>query len=94
MSGIVSAFATVVTLVVPSSFLFLRVVLSPRFPSGIDFYADRVRGCQFRVTRVYVLVLLVILRFVSRSEGAEVEEAVVEGDCLIGKVGHNCGSGV
>jgi hypothetical protein len=90
----VSAFATVVTLVIPSSFLFLRVVLSPRFPSGVDFYGDRVRGCQFRVARVYVLVLLVILWFVSGSEGAEVEEVVIEGDCLIGKVGHSCGSGI
>jgi hypothetical protein len=43
---------------------------------------------------VYVLVLSVILRFVSGSEGTEVEEAVVEGDCLIGKVGHSCWSGV
>jgi hypothetical protein len=88
----VSAFATVVILIVPLSFLFLRAVLSPRFPSGIDFHGDRVRGCQFRVTRVYVLLLSVILRFVSGSEGAEVEEVVVEGDCLIGKVGHSCGS--
>jgi hypothetical protein len=39
-------------------------------------------------------VLSVILQFVSGLEGAEVEEAVVEGDCLIGKVGHSCGSGV
>jgi hypothetical protein len=94
MSGIVSAFATVVTLIVPSSFLFLHTVLSPRFPSGIDLHGVRVRGCQFRVMRVYILVLLVIVRFVSWSEGVEVEEAVVEGDCLIGKVGHSCGSGV
>jgi hypothetical protein len=43
---------------------------------------------------VYVLVLSVILRFVSGSEGVEVKKAVIEGDCLIGKVGHSCGSGV
>jgi hypothetical protein len=90
----VSAFATVVTLIVPSSFLFLRVVLSPRFPSGVNFHGDRVGGCQFRVMRVYVLVLSVILRFILGSEDAEVEEAVIEGDCLIGKVSHSCGSGV
>jgi hypothetical protein len=44
--------------------------------------------------RVYILVLSVILQFVLGSEGAEVEEVVVEGDCLIGKVSHSCGSGV
>jgi hypothetical protein len=39
------------------------------------------------------LVLSVILRFILGSEGVDVEEAVVEGDCLIGKVGHSRGSG-
>jgi hypothetical protein len=43
---------------------------------------------------VYVLVLLVILQFISGLEGAEVEEVVVKGNCLIGKVGHSYGSGV
>jgi hypothetical protein len=94
MSRIVSAFAALVTLIVPSSFLFLCAVLSPRFPSGVDFHGNGVLGCQFRVTRVYVLVLSVILRFISGLEGAEVEKAVIEGDCCIGKVGHSCGSGV
>jgi hypothetical protein len=43
---------------------------------------------------VSVLVVSVVLWFISGPEGAEVEKMVVKGNCLVGKVGHSCGSGV